>query len=388
MPVEFVFASSSGFVWKYRLDEHRNTTSSWMAGHYRRGSGTGMMRVGSFVTLRVSKFVALRISAITACVGLGSLIALGGCSTVQVKLGWRVSLAKIPVTSMEASQYKHPGIGPGEKSSLVATFTEPNGTVLATEGKGKGKVLWSDLSVTATVVSVSKKGVLTLPRDPRVSDGKTGHVAITVPSQPSLHAELDIPLRYNYSFASAFSGSSGSSGLNGTDGIDGSSGLPGSIDLDNPSPGGNGSSGTNGTNGGDGGAGGDGPAVQVRVALRPGSQPLLQVGVSSAGHKERFYLVDPQGGSLTVSSDGGSGGSGGKGGRGGRGGSGGIGTPNGSNGSDGSSGSDGSTGSSGNGGSIAVTYDPQVKPFLAAIRLSNQGGPKPVFNQQAMPPLW
>lgn len=201
----------------------------------------------------------------------------------------------------------------------------------------------------ATVVSVNKKGVITLPQDPRVSDGKTGHVSITVPSHPGVSAELDIPLRYNYNFVSTFAGSSGMSGMNGTNGTDGMSGSMGSLDPNNPSAGGDGTNGSNGTDGTNGGDGGPGPAVQVRVALRAGSQPLLQVGVTSPGHKERFYLVDPQGGSMTVKSDGGAGGAGGKGGSGGRGGSGGIGSPNGSNGSDGSSGHDGSSGSDGAG---------------------------------------
>jgi len=238
------------------------------------------------------------------------------------------------------------------------------------------------------VVSVNKKGVLSLPRDPRISDGKTGQVTITAPSHPDLHAELDIPLRYNYPFVSSFSGVSGSNGTNGSSGTDGTNGSPGSTDPDNPSPGGNGGDGTNGSDGSDGGPGGDGPPVQVQATLRSGPHPLLQFGVTVAGHKERFYLVDPQGGSLTVKSDGGSGGSGGQGGRGGNGGSGGSGTPPGMGGNGGSSGRDGSNGSAGNGGSITVTYDPQVKPFLAMIHLSNPGGPAPVFQEAPVAPLW
>lgn len=328
------------------------------------------------------------ISKFASWLALAAVVTLTGCSAIQVKLGMRISLAKTDVASMEVSQYKYPGIGPGEKSSLVATFTQPDGKELVTEGKGKGKVLWKDLAVTATVVSVDKKGVLSLPRDPRVSDGKMGHIAVAVPSHPDLHADLDIPLRYNYKFASSYSGNRGSDGANGTSGQDGLSGLSGSMDPNNPSPGGDGGNGTDGTNGQDGGPGGDGPAVQVQVALRPGSHPLLQVGVTSPGHKERFYLVDPQGGSLTISSDGGPGGSGGKGGQGGRGGSGGMGTPSGNSGSSGSNGRDGSDGQSGSGGSIAVTYDPQVQPYLATIHLSNPGGPAPVLKQAPVPPLW
>jgi len=45
----------------------------------------------------------------------------------------------------------------------------------------------------------------------------------------------------------------------------------------------------------------------------------------------------------------------------------------------GSSGRDGSDGSAGRGGSITLTYDPQVKPCLAAIHL---------LTQPAVPPLW
>lgn len=237
-------------------------------------------------------------------------------------------------------------------------------------------------------MAVNKSGVLTLPRDPRVSAGKTGHVSITVPSHPGVSADLDIPLRYNYAFASNYAGSSGSDGTSGTDGINGTSGTMGSMDPDNPSPGGNGGDGINGSDAGNGGDGGGGPAVHVEVALQPGSQPLLQIGVMAAGHKERFYLVDPQGGSLTVTSAGGAGGSGGKGGRGGSGGSGGLGTPSGSDGSSGSNGSDGRDGSSGNGGAVTVRYDDKVKPYLAAIRVSNPGGPKPVFEDATIAPLW
>jgi hypothetical protein len=319
---------------------------------------------------------------------LSGLAALGGCSNIQVKLGTRVDLTKLPVTSMEASQYRNPGVGPGEKKSLVVTFTQPDGTVLVTAGKGGGKVLWKDLNVTATVVSVNKSGVLTLPRDPRLSDGKTGHVAITVPSHPGLSAALDIPLRYNYAFASSYSGSDGTNGTSGTDGQDGSSGSMGSMDPNNPSPGGDGGNGTNGSDGSNGGDGDNGPAVQVQVTLQPGAHPLLQAGVLVARNKERYYLIDPQGGSLTVTSAGGSGGKGGAGGRGGAAGSGGIGTPDGMSGIAGSNGSDGRDGSDGSGGSITVTYDPAVQPYLAAIRASNPGGPKPVFKQAQVAALW
>ncbi len=315
------------------------------------------------------------------------MLGLSACTPIKVRLGMKVYLDKTPITSIAASLPKGPGIAPGEKSPLVLVVTEPDGKVLQTEGAGHGKVRWKDLHVVATVVTANQKGVVSLPHDPRKSEGKVGHVTITIPSHPDLRAELDIPVRYNYAFTSNFSGSSGSSGMNGSDGMAGSSGSMGSTDPNNPSAGGNGGNGTNGSDGGDGGTGEDAPPVQVRVALRSGSHPLLQVSVSAAS-KQKLYLVDPQGGSLTVRADGGPGGSGGRGGRGGQGGSGGMGTPSGSSGSNGSDGRNGFDGSPGRGGSITVTYDPQAKPFLAAIRLSNKGGPPPAFKEEPVAPLW
>jgi len=128
-------------------------------------------------------------------------------------MGWKVYLDRTPIASIQASLPKGPGIAPGEKSPLVAALTEPDGTVLVTEGQGRGKVLWKDLEVTAVVVTANQKGIVILPRDPRVSDGKVAHVTITVPSHPDIRAELDIPLRYNYNFTSNFSGSGGPSGI-------------------------------------------------------------------------------------------------------------------------------------------------------------------------------
>jgi hypothetical protein len=332
----------------------------------------------------MSRFTLL---AFLPIVGIASMLALNACTPMKVRLGMKVYLDKTPITSIAAGLPKGPGIAPGEKSPLVLIVTEPDGKVLQTEGAGHGKVLWKDLHVTATAVTANQKGVVSLPHDPRKSEGKVGHVTITVPSHPDLRAELDIPVRYNYAFTSNFSGSSGSSGMNGSDGMAGSSGSMGSTDPNNPSAGGNGGNGTNGSDGGDGGPGGDALPVQVRVALRSGSHPLLQVSVSAAG-KQKLYLVDPQGGSLTVRADGGPGGSGGRGVRGGQGGSGGMGTPSGSSGSNGSDGRNGFDGSPGKGGSITVTYDPQAKPFLAAIRLSNKGGPPPAFKEEPVAALW
>jgi hypothetical protein len=330
-------------------------------------------------------------------VALAALLAQSGCGAMRVKLGTRVDLTQVPVDSIAVSLPKGPGLAPGQKTPLVVTITEPDGKILRSEGQGGGKVQWKDLAVTPTVVDANRKGVLSLARDPRVSDGKSGHVVVTVPSHPNLRAELDIPFRYDVPFVSNFSGSPGASGSSGLDGTDGTSGSMGSLDPSHPSPGGDGSNGSDGSAGHDGDTGGNAPAVQVFVtmhaALSPPApntvdHPLLAVSVSAAG-KTDMYLVDPVGGgSLTVHADGGPGGTGGKGGHGGRGGSGGVGTPNGNSGRNGSDGRNGWDGSRGKGGLITVTYDPQAQPYLAALHFSAQYGPAPIFRESPVAPLW
>jgi len=328
---------------------------------------------------------------IARCVSIGLLLICAGCASVKVKLGWKVNLAQTPVTSIEAKLAKGAGIAPGQKAPLIATVTEPDGKVLDTEGAGHGKVMWKDLQVTATVVTVNNKGVISLSKDPRVSDGKTGHVTITVPSHPGMRADLDVPFRYDIAFSANFSGARGMDGSNGMDGMNGAPGSMGSTDPNNPSPGGNGGNGTNGSDGGDGGPGGNAPPVQVRVALQPAlsaaDHPLLQVSVAALG-KQKLYLVDPQGGSLTVHADGGQGGSGGHGGRGGQGGSGGSGTPSGSSGSSGMDGRNGFDGAAGRGGLITVTYDPKASQYISVIHFSSANGPRPVMQEQEVAKLW
>jgi hypothetical protein len=139
----------------------------------------------------------------------------------------RVDLTKIPVASMEASLPKGPAISPGQKSPLVVRITQADGKVLATEGAGHGKVQWKDLKLTTSIVTANQKGILALRGDPRISEGKVGHVSVAIPSQPNVRpAELDVPFRYDVAFVSNFSGSPGSSGIDGTNGMDGLNGTP------------------------------------------------------------------------------------------------------------------------------------------------------------------
>ncbi len=318
------------------------------------------------------------------------LLALG-CTPIQVWMGWRVRLEKTPITTLSATL---PGgaLAPGEKASLVVTVVQPDGTPLHTEGSPGGKVLWEDLQLNGSGVEVGPKGRVSLPADPRLSDGRSLQVTVTVPSHPDLRAELAIPITYARPFRADFSGRPGHSGMDGLSGSDGMSGSMGSIDLNNPSPGGNGTDGGRGSDGDNGGPGGDAPSVLVNVALRPGPHPLLQVTARGGERVERF-LVDPEGGTLSISAEGGPGGSGGRGGRGGHGGMGGSGSPSGSSGSDGASGSDGWSGAPGQPGRITVVYDASAKPFLAALRFPNRSGarrsgPAPEFLEAEVGPLW
>ena len=58
-------------------------------------------------------------------------------------------------------------------------------------GQGRGKVMWKDLTLTASIVTANQKGIVSLLRDPRVSEGKEPHVTVTVSSHPvPLHLEF------------------------------------------------------------------------------------------------------------------------------------------------------------------------------------------------------
>jgi hypothetical protein len=185
------------------------------------------------ISVRVGTWERILLARLALLFGFG-LPFLAGCAAIKVHLGMRVDLSKIPVASIELQQAGKPGIGPGQKSSLVGTVVETNGKTLLTEGAGHGKVMWRDLTVTPRVVTANAQGVVTLRHDPRASAGQLPHVTVAIASQPDIHADLDIPLRYDYAFKSDFSGSSGMAGLDGSDGQDGLAGSMGSIDPSNP----------------------------------------------------------------------------------------------------------------------------------------------------------
>ena len=321
-----------------------------------------------------------RIEAFVVCT---LAVSLCGCGSLGVFLGLRTRLDKIPITAMSATLSPNPLLAPGQSGRLVITASTADGTRYVTVGPGHGKVLFDSFTFNSVIATVKKNGKVTLPADPRLSDGQTPLIKITAIGHPDLAAQLDIPVRYDIAFQSDFSGRPGFPGTPGFDGIAGSSGSSGSTDPNNPAPGGNGSDGTNGGDGGDGGPGGAGQDVHVWIALRSGPTPLLQIRATSRV-REQFFLVDPHGGSLAIDANGGPGGSGGSGGRGGLGGAGGSGIPNGFSGNSGLSGFDGHPGANGKPGTITVSVDPQAQPYLNALKLS----PPAKIQVETVAPLW
>jgi hypothetical protein len=309
-----------------------------------------------------------------------------------VLTGQRMRLNDVPLQAITASMPGNGGIAPGGKAKLSVVATATDGRTLATVGTGDGKVLLDSYAFDDTLVSVNADGVVRLPADPHLSEGRTPHVRIHAIGQPTPEFDLDIPVRYDVPYAATYSGRTGADGFIGMAGMDGASGGTGSYDPDNPSPGGNGSDGSDGTDGNSGFDGGKGPAVHVTIALAPGGHPLLRVRASESGHDHDF-IVDPTGGSLALTVRGGAGGAGGRGGAGGQGGSGGGGLNPGSSGSSGRAGSDGSPGNGGPAGSVSVAVDPAAAPYLDRFHVSNvdgngKPGPAPVITVGPVASPW
>jgi hypothetical protein len=331
-----------------------------------------------------------------ACLMALALGPLAGCGSIEVALGLRTRLDKLPVTGLAASLSPGPDLAPGKSGRLVITATTADGKTYVTVGAGHGKVLFDSFTFAPVLVTVNKKGKVSLPSDPRISETQVPHVLITVIGHPDISADLDIPVRYDVAFAAHFSGSAGMRGLDGLNGSDGMSGSDGTTDPSNPtgppSAGGNGTDGSNGGDGDNGRPGEPGDTVHVWVTLKSGEHPLLQVRVAGS-KRQQLFLIDPQGGSLTVDANGGAGGAGGSGGRGGQGGRGGSGFPPGLSGQSGRNGFDGLAGAPGAAGTIQVSMDPSAQAFADRIHLSNKSGngaagKAPLVQVEPVPPLW
>lgn len=317
-------------------------------------------------------------------------LALGGCDALGVALGQRLRLTDIPIRSLTVSLSPHSGLSPGAEGQLVVVATAVDGRQLVTVGTDGGKVLFDSFAIKASLVSVNGRGVVSLPSDPRVSEGRTPHVRVRVAGQPEVVGDLDIPVRHDVRFVARFMGKFGTHGNDGLDGPRGTDGVRGSLDPSNPSPGGNAANGGDGGDGERGGDGGPGPTVRVWIGMAPTEPPRLRVRVVG-DDQEQLFLVDPRGGSLLVESNGGPGGWGGQGGRGGSGGSGGEGIPNGMSGASGRDGLHGGAGFAGLAGKIVVSVDPLARPYLDRFHFSGQGrgrAPAPEIHVEPVGALW
>ena len=156
-----------------------------------------------------------RIPAVVAGLGVLGVLALEGCESIAIGLHLRTRLDRVPVTGLAASLSPQPALSPGGRGRLVIIADTADGQKLATVGPGQGKVLFDSFSYEAQVVQVDRKGVVCLPADPRISDGRVPHVHISALGHPDAVTDLDIPVRYDVAFAAHFSGRAGSPGTAG-----------------------------------------------------------------------------------------------------------------------------------------------------------------------------
>ncbi len=318
--------------------------------------------------------------ALRATLPLALLLLLApGCETFQSAFGGKLDLKGKPVQRLEAEVRGGSTLCPGAATPLVVTAILDDGTRLVSKGAGGGKLAWDSFQFQTTgAVTVSREGQLTLDPDPQRLTAEPLGVRIAALAPSGAAVEVPLSARYDCAFTADFSGRPG------RDGDDGGSGVSGAHGEDArareqalvPRRNGQGGAGVPGSNGGTGEPGQSADNVEVEVSLAGSAErPLLQVLArgESGGRLHRF-LVDPQGGTLTIRANGGKGGNGGRGGRGGDGGRGGnnIYTSTGGDGGNGGFGGDGGNG--GNGGRIRVHLTPEASRYQHLLRFENRGG--------------
>lgn len=153
-----------------------------------------------------------------------------GCDTIGLLLGTRLRLTEIPIRSLPVSLSPPSGLSPGAEGQLVVVATTVDGRQLVTVGTEGGSVLFDSFTIEASLVSVSGRGVVGLPSDPRLSEARTPHVGVSVVGQPAVVGDLDIPVRHDARFTARFAGEPGADGKNGRDGERGADGASGSLE--------------------------------------------------------------------------------------------------------------------------------------------------------------
>jgi hypothetical protein len=211
------------------------------------------------------------------------------------------------------------------------------------------------------------QGIVTISENP--ADIKNHEVKIKAATikNADIKSEWTLKLNYTGDIVADFSGASGERGYQGQSGQRGANAVTSSDRC---------GSGGNGGPGGNGGNGDAGQDIEVFAKMKYDEvmkKDLLQVLVKSkTTGKTQTYLVNPEGGKIKVSANGGYGGSGGSGGQGG---GGGDDSYRQSSGNGGNGGSGGVGGNGGNGGTIVAYMDPSTDKLPAGvITFSNEGG--------------
>lgn len=132
------------------------------------------------------------------CPGFLALGAVAGCSAIEVGLGLRTRLDKVPVTGVSATLSPDPGLAPGKPKHLIITATTSDAKQLVTVGAGHGNVLFGSFAFAATTVTVSKKGVVSLqPQSFRANAARDGLESALETNQVNLGVDLLTRLRRN-----------------------------------------------------------------------------------------------------------------------------------------------------------------------------------------------
>jgi hypothetical protein len=325
-----------------------------------------------------------------------SVLALSFCFTTlsaqkfkdkiadKLKFGGKESsLQDKKVSSIKMVAEDNPTLAPGASFKIGITATLDDGSTMMTQGLSEGKVKWGNYIVNITG-GTFYDGSVRIGDDPRKIKDYKVIVTAKLFSDSSKIETLEFILNFKANYTADFSGQSGQDAPWGSKGQTGATGS-----SDSKGNGGNGQKGQTGENGRKGGNGMNGEAVDVYVSAFTDANGKIMLKVyakSRNSSKEGFYIVNPDGGSITIYARGGRGGQGGHGGDGGGGGYGGNGHSRngdsgdtfygtggtGGDGGDGGNGGDGGDG--GNGGSITIFVDPSANAYVSVIKFDTSGG--------------
>lgn len=273
---------------------------------------------------------------------------------------------------------------PGVPQAIEVELTLENGRTKHTRGSGRDHVAWRELKILFDGNPQDGTG-FTLYADPRRSLNGPMELRVELADRPEVAQTLSVVPRYDCAFTADFSGFQGAWGVGGaSDGRDGRDGDEAER-RDDGSWAGAGQDGRSGTDGSPGATGGQGgPGGQARVFVQRvevGEQTLVQVLIEGEVLRDdawqartRRFLIDPDGGSLTVDVRGGAGGRGEEGGQGGEGGDGGDGDPPGGIGAGADGGRGGDGGDGGPGGNAEFYVDPMDVDLLDLFLVEHGGG--------------